>query len=892
MSIPTIRQSTPSGLIAQATLLAVLAAPAAAQQPLFDAALVVADKTHRFEAVLDLDADGFADALSWYWTDDVNFSGAQVSGWLNDGTGALAPAWSLAVQPIFEAQEYSLALTATGDLDGDAREDFAVAFGADVHLWSSNGASLPTELSVVSNPDPVLSIVLGDFDGDGLSDLAAADDLKVRVWTNAGANRWLQTELFSTFGPPPDTLLALDADGDGDDDVVDLYGSEVDLYLMQDGELAGVTGVLHGLTNAGSVVLAKGDVDADGDTDLVVFDNAAGTCAVMRYDGGTFAPGTSQPGGPATHLFDVTGDGAADGVCCSSGGYNPPKSTDPSQFEVAVNDGTGDFAAAFAIPSLGASHLAGVADLDHDGDADLVAGRTIYRARAPLTAAVHATFEANEGLIEWGATPSMVFDADGDGDPDVRFGTPQMQANDGAGAFATVPVTFPPVPELKKWQGPGFPGDFDGDGDTDVVVSRWKGLFSAPTFLDNYLLRNAGGGLLWTATPATATPVNMSGVGVNIDNWDEPAASIAADADADGDTDLFVRAGVNGGPTTLWINDGNGLFTQGTTWTDTLQAVALLDGGALPDLVFAADAQVVVRLGLGGGAFGGPKVLASAVGFKDGLGVLDVDGDADLDVVAGPDFGASIDAWINDGAGNFTLDQALLSDVPFFVSTSVPDRFVVADVDGDGQQDLLAGPVSGAVTTTWLLLRKQGAPGFESAGQYCMRIVSAADMDGDGDADLLGQEGSTDDVIVDGLRFDGPAAGTRWQYGTGTAGTGGAVPVLGASGPFRVGETVTLRFAGLPSLQLGLLTVGLSQTNLPGTPWLGSTAYNWPWIVFFFIVSPPGEPGVPGSSELALPFVVPSDLPLVGPLYHQVWFADPGAPYGRVGSNGLLIEYE
>jgi hypothetical protein len=864
--------------MATAAALVALAATAGAQQtPPFDAAMVVSDTSQRFEAVLDLDGDGFTDALAWYWTDEVIFSGAKVSGWLNDGSGQLVEAWSFTL-PVFGAAPYSLATTAVGDLDGDARDDFAVAFGPDVHLWSSI--------------ETVDSIVLGDFDGNGLEDLATSDLHKVRLWTNAGASRWPQADEFSTFGTLADVLVALDADGDGDDDIADLFGAEVDLYEMQGGVLADVIGVLHGLSSSGGNVLAAGDVDADGDTDLVVFDNATAQCAVLRNEAGVLQPGTAQPGGPATHLADVTGDGAADGVCCSSGGGGlPAKSSDPTQFEVAVNDGSGDFAAAFGIASVGSAHIAGVADLDHDGDADLVAGRTIYWARGPLSATPHTVFEAGDGIEGWGATPSMVFDADGDGDPDVRFAS-DMQRNDGAGTLAFAPVTFPPVPGLKKWLGPGFPGDFDGDGDVDLVVSRWQGPFFAPTFLDNWLLRNAGGGLLWTATPATAAPVNMSGVGVPIDHWDEPAASLTADADGDGDLDLFVRAGISLGPTTLWLDDGNGLFTQGATWNDALRAVAKLSGDALPDLVFAGNGQVVVRLGLGGGAFGAVIGLASGIGGKDDIAVIDVDGDADLDLVAGPDSASALDAWINDGAGGFTKNSALLADFPMAGSSQLPDHFMVFDVDGDGQQDLLAGPALQATSAAWILLRRNGAPGFDSGGLPCVRAISAADVDGDGDADLLGKEMADLDVIVCGLRFDGATAGVRWQYGAGTAGTGGAVPVLGASGPFRVGETAILRFAGLPSGKLGLFTVGLAASDLSGKPWLGSTAYNWPWVTYFFLVSPPGEPGAPGSSELGLSYVVPPELPPVGPLYHQVWFADPGAPFGRVGSNGLLIEYE
>ena len=95
-----------------------------------------------------------------------------------------------------------------------------------------------------------------------------------------------------------------------------------------------------------------------------------------------------------------------------------------------------------------------------------------------------------------------------------------------------------------------------------------------------------------------------------------------------------------------------------------------------------------------------------------------------------------------------------------------------------------------------------------------------------------------------------------------------------------------LRASGLPSSKLGLIAVGLQQSELPDTPWLGSTASGWPWGAFFIVVSPPGQPGAPGSSTLAIPFTVTPDLPAVGPLYHQVFFADADAPTAASAATG------
>jgi len=49
---------------------------------------------------------------------------------------------------------------------------------------------------------------------------------------------------------------------------------------------------------------------------------------------------------------------------------------------------------------------------------------------------------------------------------------------------------------------------------------------------------------------------------------------------------------------------------------------------------------------------------------------------------------------------------------------------------------------------------------------------------------------------------------------------------------------------------------------------------------------------VAGSSELVLPYVVPAAAAGIGPLFHQIYFADQGNPYGRVASGGLMLDYD
>lgn len=348
------------------------------------------------------------------------------------------------------------------------------------------------------------------------------------------------------------------------------------------------------------------DVDADGDLDLFIAEGTAGPAGrpnrLLVNDGGGFFTDESALRLPPavgnssrSDAGDVDGDGDLDLIVAN---------LDAEQ--LLLNDGTGTFLDATAQLPLpppfpeGISAEARFADVDRDGDLDILVANENPFNPDPLGGGQDRLYiNDGRGFFSDGTALRLpastdqtggfaTGDIDADGDLDVivlNRGQDRVLVNDGAGVFTDeTDARFPVTDDASRG---AVLADLDGDGDLDLLVANSRGEEPA-------LHENDGGGV-FTQT-----------VFCNADRVYETLTSVElADLDGDGDLDaVFGNAGpfvsghgFLGGQSFYFMNNGRGLFIDRTEPT-LPAAIAPTTDVALGDV--DGDGELDIVLGNSG----------------------------------------------------------------------------------------------------------------------------------------------------------------------------------------------------------------------------------------------------------------------------------------------------
>ncbi len=435
------------------------------------------------------------------------------------------------------------------------------------------------------------------------------------------------------------------------------------------------------------------------------------------------------------------------------------------------------------------------ADIDNDGDQDLVVGLSYDTTENPIRYYRNDNGVFNEQTGAWnpatkagnpfrniaieGHVKLAFGDLDNDGDLDVVItgaytdpvtgGVDHVSwfRNDGTGTFTrNTGITLSGLPQNPWLLNPAL-SDVDGDGDLDLVFG---GYYITPIYYEqvspgNFVERTDA------YDPGTQTGNPFS------DIYFPNTQPVFADLDGDGDADLLLGEG--DGDHYYWApvniihyykNAGNGLFEEQEDLANPLGGVDVSKLGSPVIIDLDGDSNLDAVLGhkyneyyygyntpahyeLEGGEFVKKKSEDTplgniSVGGMIAPAIVDLDGDGDLDFITGGYMGAL--TYFRNNNGSFT---EVVSNSPFAgLDVGFLPVLEFADLDGDGDLDLVVGERfsqiiryfenTGSRTSPTFTQRTGAANPFESmlTGVDFLGFMALHDVDHDGDIDVLASE--------------------------------------------------------------------------------------------------------------------------------------------------------
>lgn len=488
--------------------------------------------------MVDIDGDDRQDIVV------ANNRSGDVSVIINDASGVLRRTRN------FVVDQEPLAL-AVGDMDDNGSVDVVTANSEPSVGVMSNpmDGTLDAVENVVAGNVPE-AVAVGDVDNDGLADfVAGGSDGRVLVFRALATGGFRPATTALQVGRAIDVALGLL----NDDDILDVAVADNDTddvvvaLGLGGGRFAAPT-PLDARVGPSSVVI--GDFDGDGNRDLAV--SCIGPPAILsvlrgRGDGTFNAQQTTQPEGDtpvSVDAGDLNCDGDEDVLVANSAS---------SDVSVMLSNGNGTFTLARKLTGVGSEpNAVAIADINKDGRPDFAVGSKAFPGSASThvflaTNACNGTFTLSDDfggeLISAIALRDVTNDRNFDVIAAIQINN-QLHVSRGVGngTFTTMSNGRPVVSRMPVGVGVG---DFDGDGRYDLVSANSdasaNGLSVATNIGAAAVMRGDSNGDQRVSAADFAVVLREigDGDGVSIEEATRnmPAGSIAVDANGDGHVD-------------------------------------------------------------------------------------------------------------------------------------------------------------------------------------------------------------------------------------------------------------------------------------------------------------------------------------------------------------------
>ncbi|MCK4671319.1 MAG: T9SS type A sorting domain-containing protein [Candidatus Aegiribacteria sp.] len=247
---------------------------------------------------------------------------------------------------------------------------------------------------------------------------------------------------------------------------------------------------------------------------------------------------------------------------------------------------------------------------------------------------------------------------------------------------------------------------------------------------------------------------------------DYPRSVFAEDVNGDGFNDVLCVS-VDSDEILWWENDGTA-----TCWIKHVVASSFdganqihasdIDGDGDIDITattFIGDEIAWWENELGNGLFWTKHTIDQNIDGPYSLYTTDLDGDADIDILASSFFGDTLSWWENiDGMGGNWIKRNIQNNPQLVIDMNI----YASDIDGDGDIDVMG---VNSISNNIIWCENVDGTGISwiqhivEDNFYGGSSVHAGDVDGDGDMDILGATGSYN-YIAWWENTDG--AGTAW----------------------------------------------------------------------------------------------------------------------------------